>query len=208
MRPAVNVLLVDDHPAIQRILAEVASQAIPRARIHLAASLEEAQERSRGAGPMDLAVLDLGLPGCSGIQALVRFRAAQPEVPVVIFSETEESAIVRSALAAGAAGFIPKSSSCEIVASAIRLVASGGRYIPSQALAGPEPPARKLSLNAREIELLRLVVKGLRNREIAAELKLTEGTVKQRLHAVYTTLGVSSRTQAIHAAARSGLSLD
>jgi DNA-binding NarL/FixJ family response regulator len=204
-----NVLLVDGHPMVHQVLGEVAKRLMPQAKLHLARGLEEAYERARSSGPMDLVVLELGLPGCSGIDALLRFRAAHPSAKIVIFSAAEDRASVLAALTAGAAGYIPKSSSCDVVSSAIRLVVDGGTYIPPQAVIEPKTPAARVSaLRGREAEVLRLIVRGLKNREIAARLELTEGTVKQLLHELYKKLGVSSRIQAIYAAARFGITAD
>jgi len=202
----VDVLIVDDHPIIHQTLGAVVRKAIPGATIHAETSLASALERARGLARLEFALLDLGLPGCIGIDALQRFQQALPKVRVVVISATEDSATVHAALAAGAAGYLPKTLPPATMVSALRHVAAGGTYAPAQALT-PAHPKTESPLTARQTEILRLIVGGHSNREIAEQLHLTEGTVKQHTHAIYQGLGVSSRTEALVAAARLGIKL-
>jgi DNA-binding NarL/FixJ family response regulator len=133
-----------------------------------------------------------------------------------VLSGEEDPRQVRRAIDAGAAGFIPKSSTPEVLLSALRLVLADGVYLPAVALkgiaaGGTEAPvsADRIgdSLSERQIDVLRKAVQGKANKVIARELSISEGTVKAHLSAAFRALGVHNRTEAVYAAARSGLQL-
>lgn len=198
-----NVLIVDDHPMMLEYLSSAVAKALPDAVVRTAGDLTTALERAREIEPK-LVLVDLGLPGCGGIDSVLQFRAAFPQVPTVVVSANDDSLSVRGALAVGAAGFIPKSSSPTVVVSALRLVAGGGRYIPPEALK-PLPGQKHESqpqelLTDRQREVLARMLKGQSNAQIAKELDISEGTAKQHAHAVYSAFGVSSRADLILAA--------
>jgi DNA-binding NarL/FixJ family response regulator len=135
-----------------------------------------------------------------GFAALERLRRDHPSVPVVVLSASESPAHVRSALERGASGFIPKSTRGSVLLSALRLVLSGGIYLPPLVMDGgaaPGPAADpKSALTGRQLEVLRLLARGLTNREIAEVLKIAEGTVKTHVMHVYEALDVTNRTEA------------
>jgi DNA-binding NarL/FixJ family response regulator len=199
-----DVLIVDDHPMVLEYLSSAVGKALPDAVIHTARDLPVALEIAREV-KLDMVLLDLGLPGCGGIESLLRFRKAHPTVPVIVVSADDEGVSIRGALAAGAAGFIPKTASPRVVVNALRLVAEGGRYIPPEAIAtepdgnGARGPDAKLTERQRVV--LACMLKGRSNAQIARELKISEGTAKQHAHAVYAAFGVSSRADLILAAA-------
>lgn len=198
-----NVLIVDDHPMMLEYLSGAVAKALPDAVVRTAGDLKTALERAREIEPK-LVLVDLGLPGCGGIDSVLQFRAAFPQVPTVVVSANDDSLSVRGALAVGAAGFIPKSSSPTVVVSALRLIAGGGRYIPPEALK-PVPGQKYESqpqelLTDRQREVLVRMLKGQSNAQIAKELEITEGTAKQHAHAVYAAFGVSTRADLILAA--------
>jgi DNA-binding NarL/FixJ family response regulator len=206
-----NILIVDDHPMVQEVLQSVAGEVFDRPSIRTARSIAEAIEKARAGAP-DLVLLDLGLPECEGIDALKRFRRAHPQPRVVVFSEAEDPACMVAAMQAGAAGFLMKTLTRPLISAALRLVAAGGIYLPPQAIAERRiiTPSRrrKRDLTERQLDVLRLIVKGFRNKQIAQRLKIAEDTVKQHARAAYGVLGVSSRTQAMTAAARRGIRAD
>jgi DNA-binding NarL/FixJ family response regulator len=214
-----DVLLVDDHPFIHETLRAVVQKAMPGATVHAETQLDEALQRARMLGRVDLVLLDLGLPGYSGIEALVRFRKARPRDPVVIVSATEDADSVQSSINAGARGFIPKTSQPDVMVAAVQLVASGGIYVPPQVLRPGIAPTRASSarrklksladagLTRRQGEVLRLVAKGLSNRQIGRRLAISESTVKQHAHSAFQVLGVASRTEALTALARFGFEI-
>ena len=207
-----NVLIVDDHPLLLRGLDAIARSVFPEARVRTAASCEEALEIARSADAPDLVLLDLSLPGCAGIMALERFRQAQPAMRVVVVSSSEERELVLAALEEGAAGYIPNTSKPEIFIAALRLVAAGGVYVPPQALRAEVPAAvvyqRKAELTERQRDVLRLIAKGMGNKEIARHLRIAKDTVKQHAKAVYAALGVAGRAQAARAAEARGIKFD
>lgn len=193
---------------------------MPEAEIHAETALAGALERARELGEdLELVLLDLGLPGCTGIEALTRFRAAAPSVRIVVISANEDPGTVEAAIQAGAAGYIPKTTVPQQMVAALRLVLSGGVYLPLQVMnesTASAPPARgrksltldELGLTGRQADVMRLLLKGLAYRDIAKQLKIAESTVKQHCHALYRTLGVNSRTEAFIALARKGIKLD
>jgi DNA-binding NarL/FixJ family response regulator len=212
-----RVLIIDDHPLIQDAASNVLRRIDAQIDIDVASDCEHGFEiASRGPEP-DLVLLDLNLPGLSGIAALKTWRTRFPGIPLIVLSAATDQQTVIAALGAGAAGFIPKSSSNEVMLNAIRLVQAGGKYLPSEALSGsgsagssPRPRPQTLSLEtlgltARQIDVLRLIAEGASNKLICRELSLAERTVKAHITAVFRALKVSSRTQAAIVASRFGL---
>lgn len=200
-----DVLIVDDHPIVAEYLMATAGRAIPDAVIRIATSLEDAFEAMKER-PADMVLLDLGLPGCGGIESLLRFRKAFLEARVVVISGEEERKVMRGALAAGAAGFIPKTSGPKVMLNALRLVAQGGRYIPADALEGMDEGVAAQDgdgpLTARQREVLDRLLRGRTITQIAKDLKIAEATAKHHALAVYAAFGVSSRADLILAASR------
>jgi DNA-binding NarL/FixJ family response regulator len=202
-----DFLLVDDHPMIHETLSAVLRSLVPEARIHTENDLAGALSRAHGLPDLRLVLLDLGLPGCSGIDALVRLRKALPRARVAIISASDDAESVRSALDAGAVGYVPKTSAPKVVAEALRLMLEGGTYVPPQGAEAPRKTASMadLGLTGRQADVLRLVAQGLPNSEIARRLSISENTVKQHAHSAYRMLGVSSRTEAMVVLARLGV---
>jgi DNA-binding NarL/FixJ family response regulator len=205
-----NVLVVDDHPIVAEYLRAAASRAIPEATVRAANTLEDALERMRES-PAQLVLLDLGLPGCGGIESLLRFRGAFPDARVVVITSEEASVVIRGALAAGAAGFIPKTAGPQVMVNALRLVAEGGRYIPPEILSTELAPGGQAGaggspgvLTERQREVLEQLLKGRTIPQTANELGIAEATAKHHALAVYAAFGVSSRADLILAATRKG----
>ena len=216
-----RILVVDDHPMMAEALA-LAMRTLERAtNVETVGDLRGAIALA-GEEKYDLCLLDLGLPDCSGIDALTRLREAVPGLPVVVVSGADDAEHVLNALDKGAMGYIPKTSPRNVLLSAVRLVASGGIYVPAEALKPREPDtatapvsleasgktAADLGLSARQREVLDLLLKGLPNKLIARKLDISENTAKIHVSSVFRALGVASRTQALIAASRLGLRLD
>jgi DNA-binding NarL/FixJ family response regulator len=145
----------------------------------------------------------------NGLAGLRVMREARPEVPVMLMSGDADPETMRDALQAGAAGFIPKTMRAAPMLSALRLVLSGGRYIPEQVIqeTGQSPPRQVPGFEAltlRELDVLRQLIKGHTNKEIGRELQLGEVTVGLHLRSIYRKLGVKNRTQAVRLALRQG----
>ena len=212
-----RALIVDDHPLIQEAVANVLRSLDPATDVAAAADCDSGLAVATSMPGLDLVVLDLNMPGLSGIPALKRWRARLPAVPVVVLSAVNDRATVLAAMHAGAAGYITKSSSNEVMRQALLLVLAGGRYLPPELLARPgaslssrEPrqptqQAAPLDLTDRQLAVLRPIAKGAPNKSICRELGLAERTVKAHVTAVLRALKVSSRTQAAVEAVRLGL---
>ena len=201
-----EALLIDDHPIIQQTLPAMLKKAAGRdIVVHCAGDLAAALECAERCRKLALVVLDLGLPGFSGIDTLKRFRDAFPISRVVVLSASDDQATINGALRAGAAGYIPKTTPPRGIVIALKLVLEGGKYVPMEALnaIGGDAAARP-QLSGRQLEVLDLMLRGLSNRQIAQELNIAESTVKQHASDVYHALGVSTRAQAMAAAMRFG----
>jgi DNA-binding NarL/FixJ family response regulator len=207
---AMRILVVDDHPLMTDVLRMVLGTLDQVAEIKTANDLDAACAIA-AAGEFDMVMLDLGLPGCSGVEAVARWREKFPALPVVVVSGASDPKVINAALDLGAMGFIPKSAPGEVLLQAVRLVISGAIYVPVEALNAPPAPARSaagLNLSPRQSEVLSLLLKGMSNKLIARKLDISENTTKIHVSAVLDALGVATRTQAVIAASRLGLRLD
>jgi len=202
-----DVLLVDDHPlftAGMRCLLHGLDNALSMDEEN---TCEDALNRLKTAH-YDLLLLDLNLPGIQFMGALDRLRAAAPDTPIVVITAEDDPRIVRDAIEHGALGFIPKSSTPELLIHALKVVLAKGIYLPVTALELVRPHSAPLpALTARQMQVLRGVIAGQSNKAIAKSLNLSGATVKAHLTLTFRTLGVSSRTEAIYASAKLGLRL-
>lgn len=212
-----RALIIDDHPLIQQAVCNVLRGIDPAAAVCVAGDCDRGVELA-GLGPEpDLVLLDLNLPGIRGIPAVKLWRSRFPSVPVVVLSALDDPQTVLGAISAGAAGYIPKSSSNEVMQQAVRLVLAGGKYLPPELLtqhgasarAKPgergAPPTSTLGLTDRQLAVLKLIAGGAPNKVICRELGLAERTVKAHVTAILRVLKVSSRTQAAVEAVKLGL---
>jgi len=216
-----HILVVDDHPLVREAMTHLVAR-LGEATVYEAPDALAGLALARQQPGLDLVLLDLNLPGLRGLPALQRFRTEFPALPVVVVSAFRDRETVTEVLRHGAAGFIPKSSARDTIVNALRLVLGGAVYVPPEAaIAGegahePAPPdlrgrvvtAANVGLTARQGQVLALVMKGRANKEICRDLGLAERTVKAHLTAVLNVLRVTSRTQAVIAAARLGLDAD
>ncbi len=214
-----RALVVDDHPLIQEAVSNVLRRLEPEAAIDMAGDCEHGLDLAGHGTEPDLVLLDLNLPGLSGIPALKLWRTRFPGIPVVVLSALTDQQTVLAAIGSGAAGFIPKSSSNEVMLNALRLVLAGGKYLPPEVLwrSGGDkitPPRARhgttlavetLGLSGRQAEVLKLIASGASNKVICRELGLAERTVKAHVTAVFRALKVTSRTQAAIEASKLGL---
>ena len=224
-----KVLIVDDHALIRDALRRVLEQLEREVTVLEAGDCGQAFRVIEAQPDLDLVLLDLNLPGTHGLAALTELRTRYPAVSVVVVSAANDRVSVTQALNHGAMGYIPKSSSNEVLASALRLVVSGGIYIPPEILGRSEPQMKPgsvespapdaggspprllpsdLGLTERQAQILILLMQGKSNKLICRELDLAESTVKNHVTHVLKTLNVTSRTQAVIAAARMGLVLE
>ena len=217
-----NILLADDHvlfrSGMRYILAELGGDVA----IHEVGSGQElvaaAQERS-----YDLVLMDMLMPGMNQCDVITTIKGLHPKLPIIIISMLDSPSVIRSAVAAGASGFIPKTSTSEIMTEAIRLVLAGGVYLPPAVL-GPEDEGRTddeaggggggggagadAHLTRQQRAVLAELSLGKSNKEIAQSLAISEATVKVHLAAIMRTLKVRNRTQVVLAAKQHNLLAD
>ena len=204
-----KILVADDHALIREALRHLLQELDSDTTVIEAVDGESAR-RSVAAHPeLDLALLDLKLPGINGFDLLAELRNGYPDLPIVVLSAVEDATTMRAVLNRGAMGFVPKSSANRVMLGALRLVLSGGRYLPPELLstagsATPESGAA-LKLTRRQRDVLKLMVQGQSNKQICRELGLAEPTVKIHVTAILRALNVTSRAQAIVAVNRSGM---
>jgi DNA-binding NarL/FixJ family response regulator len=213
---AMKILVVDDHPLILEALHHVLTQLGADVTVLDAASGPAGRALAAAHPDADLMLFDLGLPGIDGFALLGELRESHPAIPVVVLSGSERREDVLRALDLGAMGYIPKSARNEVMLQALRLVLSGGVFLPPSALAADAPApatarptsARDLELTERQVEVLALILEGKPNKLICRHLGLAEGTVKIHVAACLRALGVHTRTQAVIEASRLGITTD
>lgn len=216
------VLIADDHPLFREALKFAVSQALLGAQIVEADSVDSLFAALEAHGQLELLLLDLSMPGAQGFSALVQARAHYPTVPVMVVSAREDRDIIERTLAHGAAGFVPKSSPIAAIADALRVVLQGGVWMPAKTRGGmakerwsgdrtlldsaeADAAARLGLLTPQQFRVLAMVSAGLINKQIGAELGVSEATVKAHMTAIMQKLGVTNRTQAVLLAQRLAL---
>jgi DNA-binding NarL/FixJ family response regulator len=222
---AMKVLLIDDHPLILTALQSVIEGLGDGVQVVGAESAQAARDELQADGSFDLVLLDLQLGDADGFDVLTEFRAAYPSVPVVVVSASDRASDVIRSIDLGAMGFVPKRSSNRVLTDALRLVISGGIYVPPMGLDtsasadAPREPSSvaalaaqtdyqtqadltALGLTPRQRDVLTLLLQGKPNKLIARELNVAVETVKDHVAAVLRTLNVNSRTQAVLAVAQ------
>jgi DNA-binding NarL/FixJ family response regulator len=200
----VRVLIVDDHPVVRFGLAAIISLQPDMVVMGEAGSGEEACQRCLEQAP-DVVLMDLRLPGVSGVQAIRKIRETSPDVRFIVLTTYDGDEDIRRALDAGAQAYLLKAMSHAEVTAAIRKVHSGARVIPqsiSRALAERGPQSQ---LSSREVEVLELIANGFSNKEIGRALGITEATVKWHVNLILHRLDVADRTEAIVAALQRGI---
>ncbi len=204
-----RLLLADDHEMV-RLAMRYALASLSESIVWREAS-DAAQVRAiLDVDPeLDLAIVDLRMPGADGIEWIRSLRTRYPSLPLLVISATEDSALVRALIGCGVAGFIPKSDSPAVILQAVRLVLAGGTYAPLRLLSDPVSGSTHTlasagptmaGLTPRQREVLGQLARGLPNKRIARELGLSESTVKVHLLAIYRVLSVRNRTEAVIAA--------
>ena len=199
-----TVLVVDDHPIMRLGIAAIIN-AQPDMKICAQAGSGEDAVRLFHRHRPNVVLMDLRLPGMSGLEALRAIRREDPSARCVVLTTYEGDEDIHQALAAGAAGYIIKAMSHDTLVDALRRVHAGSRYLPSpvaQSLAGRTPNS---DLSPREREVLSLMVQGKSNKDIAGALHITEATVKSHVSVILERMGVTDRTQAVIAALQRGL---
>src|ERR1700741_691017 len=164
-----QVLLADDHGLFREMLAKAVKELSDSVEVLHAGDLARTLDLARAAGQIDLILLDLRMPGMNGLAGLKLLRELRPDVPVVVLSGESDPGIIRAALQAGSADYIPKTTRIAALVNALRLVLSGESYIPPAALQTEAGAGRSPSgidtLTPRERDVLKQLVGGLSNKE-------------------------------------------
>jgi DNA-binding NarL/FixJ family response regulator len=210
MHTGISVLLVDDHAVVREGYRRLLDLETDMCVSGEAADAAQAYQRFC-IDPPDVVVMDLSLPGASGIEAMRRMLAREPDARVLMFSVHEEAIFVRRALDAGALGYVTKASAPDVLVEAVRSVARRMRYLSpdvTQALAlhntfHDGPPGRHLS--AREFEVLRLLVQGYTLPSIAEKLGVSQKTVANHQSAIRQKFGADNGVQLVRIANRLGI---
>jgi two-component system NarL family response regulator len=200
---AIRLLIADDHRLVRIGLKTVLALEPDLEVVAEAATAEEAVAAHTHAHP-DVTLLDLRMPG-GGQEALRQILAATPEARVLILTTSETEEDIHRALQAGASGYALKSIAPEELAKAIRALHAGSRWIPDEIARAYATRSSSPELSPRELEVLRLLIKGLTNPEIGAALSISFGTVKAHVRNILAKLEVSDRTEAATEAYRRGL---
>ena len=204
MPEKLKIMLVDDHYLVRVGLASVIRLERDMVVCAEAATGEQAIALFRSERP-DVTLMDLRLPGISGSEATLAIRAESPHARVIVLSTYAGDEEIYVALQAGAMAYLLKTVQREELMQAIRKAAAGERHVPPEVAARLAGRPARSHLSPRELDVLRLIVVGKRNKEIAGALDITEGTVKIHVSSILGKLGVSDRTEAVTVALQRGI---
>lgn len=205
------VLVIEDHPLYKQALESLMRLSFPSAVVASGSSAEEAFEFLVGQPPAtvqaSVLLLDLSLPGLSGLELIDRVHSAYPDLQIVVISGSDDSMKVGACLGAGVGAFVSKSTPpdriVDLIGRALRDRLSEQAWL---TVDGPRSldGLKRLHLTSRQVQVLGLICQGMTNRQIADELQIIEATAKAHVSAIFKELGVVSRTQALLAAQRLG----
>jgi DNA-binding NarL/FixJ family response regulator len=216
-----KLLVIEDHALVREGLVRLLGQIEEGTQVSEAADFESGLNLLDEDSDFDLIFLDLALPGIDGFAGLDVLRKRFPAIPVTVVSAFDDVPTINRVINLGASGFIPKAYSGDALIDAVHEVLQGNIFRPlnnrpsaridddkpvPNAMVSVKPS--EIGLTERQAQVLCLMVRGLSNREIGTQLSLSEGTVKIHATAVFKTLGVTSRTQALVAVARYGINFD
>jgi two-component system, NarL family, nitrate/nitrite response regulator NarL len=197
-----KVLVADDHEMMRDALAGAVQLASPAAQVETAADFASAGQTP---GPFALILCDLIMPGAAPLAGVIGLMAVHVGTPVLVVTGTEDDDLLLALIAAGVAGFLPKTSSSGVIEAAIRLVLAGGRYLPPRlaaltaapAASSPPVPTLSTTLTPRQHEVLLAIAEGQSTKEIAAKLNIAPATVKAHTATLLSMLDAGNRIQAV-----------
>ena len=204
-----NILIADDHPLFREAICNVIRSGFPECNILETADLESTMLLAAEHDDLDLILLDLNMPGMSGLNGLMSLRNEAPTIPVVIVSAEQDKHIVLQAITYGAVGFITKSTPREQMTAAIEQVLGGNVYLPTEIIRSEQANTRRTpreatispellqALTRKQLQVLERMAKGESNKQIAYNLDIAETTVKAHVSAILRKLNVHNRVQAI-----------
>ena len=217
-----QVLLADDHALFRDGMRYVLQQLSDEIEIICAGNFGETMRQAEANPTLDLALLDLNMPGSHGVGSIRIFNQKFPGIPLVVISGSDQRTDIECVMEYGAMGFISKMSSSKIMVSALRVVLDGGIYLPPQlgseteaadSLSKPtlsdtdrsQAPANSYGLTRRQLEVLQHLADGFSNKEMALKMNLAEGTIKVHVAGVFQVLLVNNRMEAVRKAQNLGL---
>jgi DNA-binding NarL/FixJ family response regulator len=200
----IRVLIVDDHPMIRAGLTATIDPEADMTVVAWASTGREGLEQYRQHQP-DVMLIDLKMPEMGGVDAIRTIRAEFPSAKIIVVSTYQGDEDIFRALEAGAITYLLKDTLAEKMVKVIREVAGGGRPILPEIAQRLTSRMFQAALTTREIEVLHLVAKGMRNKEIAAELKISDETVQGHVKNILAKLSVHDRTEAVAVALRRGI---
>jgi DNA-binding NarL/FixJ family response regulator len=200
----IRILCVEDHPVFREGLRAMIEGEPDMALVAYAANAVQAIEEFRSHRP-DVTLMDLRLPGANGVDVLVAIRGEFPKARVIMLTTSDGDADIQRAMRAGASAYILKSMPMEELLAVIRSVHSGRRHIPPEVAARLAEHMGEDDLTVRELEVLRLIRDGHRNKQIADQLAISENTVNFHIKNLMGKLAANDRTHAVTIALRRGL---
>lgn len=218
-----KILIADDHELFLKGLELILSDLDNSIELRIANNYGDIFNLIEAEQDFNLILTDLAMPGANWLEAIKKIHTKLPETPIIILSAVFDREIVKKTIEIGAAGYITKTSSNAVIINAVKLVLSGGVYIPAELLnntlnnefdilkkvenisENTDASENAKVLTPRQIDVIRLIAKGQSNKQIAYELSLTEGTVKLHVTAILKILKVYNRTGAVREATHLGL---
>jgi DNA-binding NarL/FixJ family response regulator len=201
---SIRILIVDDHPIMRVGISALLASSKEMEVVAQAGSGEEAVKLHALHHP-DITLMDLRLPGISGVDTIRRIRIQSPKARFIVLTTYEGDEDIYQAMEAGASGYLVKGMPQEMLVNAVKRVHAGGRYLPPPVSQALTSRTRDSNLSNREREVLALLASGKSNREIAVQLGITEATVKCHVSVILMRLNASDRTQAVVTALQRGL---
>ncbi|MEJ0087960.1 MAG: response regulator transcription factor [Pseudomonadota bacterium] len=203
-QPAIRILIVDDHPLFLEGIATVVAHEADMQLVGRASTARQGVEEFRRVKP-DVTLMDLRLPDMSGISAVAAIRAEFPDARVIMLTTFEGDVEIQRALAAGVRAYMLKSAPLEELVDVIRKVHAGRKHLPAQVAENLAEHFNGDDLSEREIQVLRRMAEGDRNRDIGEQLSISEETVKVHIRHIMDKLGAKDRTQAVAIGLRRGV---